>query len=56
MLTGPTPSTHHIKIALKDRHKTTFSIERGSFQYVVMPFGLKNVPTIFSRIVVTGFK
>ena len=37
-------------------HKTTFSIEWGSFQYTVMPFGLKNAPAIFSRLVVVVFK
>jgi hypothetical protein len=37
-------------------YKTTFSIEWGSYQYTVMPFGLKNVPTIFSRVVIISFK
>ena len=40
----------------KDRHKTTFTIEWGSFQYTVMPFGLKNARVIFSRVVVVVFK
>lgn len=31
-------------------------MEWGCFQYTVMPFGLKNGPTIFSRIVVVAFK
>jgi hypothetical protein len=31
-------------------------IEWGSFQYTVMPFGLKNAPAIFSRLVVAVFK
>ena len=39
---------HHIRIHEEDRNKTTFSIEWGSFQYTVMPFGLKNAPAIFS--------
>jgi hypothetical protein len=39
-----------------DRHKTTFAIEWGSYQYTVMPFGLKNDPAIFSRVVVATFK
>ena len=47
---------HQIRIAKEDRHKTTFAIEWGSFQYTVMPFGLKNAPTIFSRVVVEAFK
>ena len=47
---------HHIKIAKKVQHKTTFVTEWGCFQYTMMSFGLKNVPTIFSRIIVTAFK
>lgn len=47
---------HQIKIALKDRIKKMFAIEWGCFQDTVMPFGLKNAPTIFSRIVVAAFK
>ena len=47
---------HQIKIHDEDRHNTTFAIEWGSFQYTVMPFGLKNAPTIFSRAVVAVFK
>jgi hypothetical protein len=31
-------------------------IEWGSYQYTVMPFGLKNVPAMFSRVVVATFK
>jgi hypothetical protein len=47
---------HQIKIAHEDRHKTTFSIEWGSYQYTVMPFGLKNALEIFSRVVIAAFK
>lgn len=47
---------HQIKIAPKDRSKTTFATEWGCFQYIVMPFGLKYVLAIFSRIVVATFK
>jgi hypothetical protein len=47
---------HQIRIAKEDHHKTTFSTEWGSYQYTVMPFGLKNAPTIFSRVVVEAFK
>ena len=49
-------SYHQIKIAKEDRHKTTFVTEWGCFQYTVMPFGLKNAPVIFSRIVVAMLK
>lgn len=47
---------HRIKITPEDRSKTTFAIEWGCFQYMVMPFCLKNALTIFSRIVVATFK
>ena len=45
-----------IIIMPEDRNKTTFSTEWGSYQYTVMPFGLKNAPTIFSRVVIAAFK
>ena len=47
---------HQIKIHEEDRHKTTFEIEWGSFQYTVMPFRLKNALAIFSRAVITILK
>jgi hypothetical protein len=47
---------HQIWIAKEDHHKTKFATEWGSYQYIVMPFGLKNSPTIFSRVVVEAFK
>ena len=31
-------------------------IEWGSYQYIVLPFGIKNAPTIFLRVVVATFK
>jgi hypothetical protein len=47
---------HQIWIAKEDLHKTTFAIEWGSYQYLVMSFGLKNSLAIFSRVVVEAFK
>ncbi len=47
---------HQIRISPEDCHKTTFATEMGSFQYTIMPFGLKNAPAIFSRVVISGFK
>jgi hypothetical protein len=47
---------HQIKIVQEDRYKTTFATEWGSYQYTVMPFGMKNAPAIFSRVVVATFK
>ena len=55
-VTGRFSGYHQIKIALKDRRKTNFTTERGCFQYIVMPFVLKNAPPIFSRVVVAAFK
>jgi hypothetical protein len=47
---------HHIRIAPENMNKKTFSIEWGSFQYTIMPFGLKNALAMFSRVVVAAFK
>ena len=47
---------HYIRFMKEYQHKTTFVIEWGYFQYTVMPFGMKNEPTIFSRVVVVTFK
>ena len=47
---------HQIRIVLEDRNKTTFATKMGSFQYTVMPFGLKNAPAMFSRVVISAFK
>ena len=49
-------SYHQVRIMKEDFHKTTFFIEWGCYQYTVMPFGLKNAPAIFSRIVASTFK
>jgi hypothetical protein len=47
---------HQINIVPEDRHKMTFVMEWGSYQYTVMSFGLKNAPVVFSRVVVATFK
>lgn len=39
---------HQIKIVLGNRSKTTFAIEWGSFQYTIIPFGLKII-VLFSQ-------
>ena len=41
---------YQIEIAPQDRPKTGFLTRRGLFQFRVMPFGLKNGPAIFQRI------
>ena len=47
---------HQVRIAKEDRHKMTFVTEWGCYQYTVIPFGLKDTPVMFSRIVVSIFK
>src|SRR5713226_5973952 len=49
-------SYHQVIIAKEDRHNATFVTEWGCYLYMVMPFGLKNAPAIFSTIVVSAFK
>jgi hypothetical protein len=55
-LTNEFSGYHQIQIAKEDCHKTTFATEWGSYQYTVMSFGLKNSPSIFSRVVFEAFK
>jgi hypothetical protein len=47
---------HHIRIMPEDRHRMKFSRKWDSFQYIVMPFVLKNGLAIFSRVLVLAFK
>jgi hypothetical protein len=47
---------HQIKIVQEDMYKTTFATKWEIYQYIVIPFGLKNAPTFFSRVVVVAFK
>ena len=40
-----------VQIAPEDRRKTVFHFEGRSYQWVVMPFGLKNSPPTFQRLI-----
>jgi hypothetical protein len=48
-------SYHQIMITLEDRYKTTSIIDWGTFVWIVMPFGLKNVPPTYQQIVNMAF-
>jgi hypothetical protein len=43
---------HRVIIEEEAKKNTTLTAEWGSFSYNVMPFGIKNVPVVFSRIVI----
>ena len=47
---------HQIKIAKEKCHITTFAMDWGSYQYIVLPFGMKNTPSVFFHVVVATFK
>ena len=49
-------SYHQVRIEKEDQHKMTFVTEWGCYPYTIMPFGLKNAPAIFSKIVFSSFK
>jgi hypothetical protein len=38
---------HQVRIKEEDIHKTTFRTRYGHYEFVVVPFGMTNAPTVF---------
>ena len=47
---------HQIAMKAEDVHKTAFRTTQGSYEFLVMPFGLANAPATFQRLMNKVFK
>jgi hypothetical protein len=47
---------HQIFMTLEDRYKTNFVIDWGIFVWMEMPFGVKNGPLTFERVIKNVFR
>jgi hypothetical protein len=47
---------HQIFIVQEDKYKTTFVIDWGAFTWVVLPFGVKNGPPTYQKVVSRAFR
>ena len=47
---------HQIAVKEQDITKTAFRMQRGQFEFLVMPFGVANAPTTFQRMMNSLFK
>lgn len=42
---------HQVRVRQEDQDKTSFVTPSGTFRYLVMPFGLRNAPATFQRLI-----
>lgn len=47
---------HQVRMDPNDIHKTAFKTHSGHYEYLVMPFGLKNAPATFQHLMNSVFK
>jgi len=47
---------NQVWVKKEDRHKTTFTMPWGTFEYIRMPFGLTNAGATFQRAMDYAFK